>query len=1182
MKTPRLLCALVASLLPLAASAATQVFTGVIDGSDPTQTGRLFRNGIASTFDNNKPYPGSGANTGERSFDSYTLTLGGVDAEVTVRLENPAGTTAFCVAYAGSFVPADPSQNYLADMGGSNNSTTMSFKGLANQTVVIVVHEVNDGVGVPAYTLSVRTRALTDPGLVVTTTNDDGLGSLRQALRDATAVLGRDFISFKPTLSGQTLTLGSELLVADVSGGVIIDASSLTKGFTLSGGGLSRVFHLADGSQATLKGLTLTGGTASSAGGAIRNEGTLTVSHCTLTGNRVTGAGGGAVFNLGGRTLIMDHCTLTGNNADFAGAIFTQGTLQLIHCTVSGNTGSSGTGGLVVEVGTTTLRDTIVAGNVDLSAPFGDIGGSGGTLSVSGGNNVIGVQPGAYTAAVPVGAPNANGDFVGTSVGPVDAKLAPLAANGGPTQTMALQEGSPSLNAGEISDTDQRGLPVVGTPDIGAFEVQSLGAFAFTQTGYQVMENVGVTNVVTIQRLGGFADAASVRVSTAPGTAIAADFTPVINQTVNFAAGQGSATVAITIANDGDGEKNESFFVKLSSPSAGSSLGSPATATVTLVDAGDDDFLPSAPTIASPAANAAVGVDVGGILTLTGTAKDEKGVRFVHVYDAADNLLVDAVLAQPGATTTKWTANVVPITGLNTFRVRTEDFSPQYAADLANGLIRTTTRSIKVLRPLRVNVSGFGSVTPSGFSPQSHREVGKPVTITAKPGAGWLFAGWSIPTAHLDTDLGTTPATRSLPTLTFIHREGLALRATFLPNPYLPTAGTNRVGSFYGSITPSTTLPTAGGTGPGGVGTASALDTEGSVVFTVQTSGAFTGTLKIDGASLRVAGSFDSAGLARFGRSLATTLTVPRKDKPAFTLSMSINLGTGQITGTLAQFGATGLTVACDVLAHRAFYSKTNPVPATAFNATALRPATGDYTSVFSNAGGGPGLSLLHYPQGFGYSRVKLNPTGTITLTGKLADNTAVSHSTVISQDGAWRLFIPLYKGRGFVACMVTTDHSDTFWDFEAQASRWVRPVLDTQHYPMGWPQGITINFLGSKYTVTPGSSVLPLAQAIGTGDGNATLTLVNGKLPAQLDKNVDITPADAVIEVPVDATFTMGINRTTGIMSGSFRHADGSALPYSSIIFQKQNGAFGFFQTATPRVKDYTGETGQVLIPAQ
>lgn len=55
----------------------------------------------------------------------------------------------------------------------------------------------------------------------------------------------------------------------------------------------------------------------------------------------------------------------------------------------------------------------------------------------------------------------------------VDPLLAPLADNGGPIQTMALQLGSPAIDAGScVEAADQRGVahPQGVTCDIGAYE----------------------------------------------------------------------------------------------------------------------------------------------------------------------------------------------------------------------------------------------------------------------------------------------------------------------------------------------------------------------------------------------------------------------------------------------------------------------------------------------------------------------------------------------------------------------------------------------------------------------------------------------------------------------------------------------------------------------------------------
>jgi hypothetical protein len=52
-----------------------------------------------------------------------------------------------------------------------------------------------------------------------------------------------------------------------------------------------------------------------------------------------------------------------------------------------------------------------------------------------------------------------------------DPLLGDLADNGGPTETMALPEGSPALDAGHgCPETDQRGEPRPDPCDLGAYE----------------------------------------------------------------------------------------------------------------------------------------------------------------------------------------------------------------------------------------------------------------------------------------------------------------------------------------------------------------------------------------------------------------------------------------------------------------------------------------------------------------------------------------------------------------------------------------------------------------------------------------------------------------------------------------------------------------------------------------
>ncbi len=301
----------------------------------------------------------------------------------------------------------------------------------------------------------------------VTNTDDSGTGSLRQALLDAAAAAGPDVISFHPSLSGATITLASEIVVDSA---VTLDATGLSGGLTISGNDATRIFNVSSGKSLALLGLTLTRGNGSEAnfngpGGAVLNYGgTLTLTHCTLSGNSVINNSGGAIGSFGG-TVTVTQCTLSGNSGGLGGAISNSGgMLMLQHCTLSGNSASLN-GGAIQNWGTLTLAYSIVAGNTAPPNHGADIYNDG----VSSPATVTRVGANLVQSLV-----NANGGTV-TGSGTISTTaplLAPLGNYGGPTQTTALLPGSPARNmaTGSFATADQRGFPIVGTPDIGAYE----------------------------------------------------------------------------------------------------------------------------------------------------------------------------------------------------------------------------------------------------------------------------------------------------------------------------------------------------------------------------------------------------------------------------------------------------------------------------------------------------------------------------------------------------------------------------------------------------------------------------------------------------------------------------------------------------------------------------------------
>ncbi len=258
-------------------------------------------------------------------------------------------------------------------------------------------------------------------------------------------------------------------------------------------------------------------------GGAIFNAGALTLYGCTFKNNRVfggsgagnsgahtTGGGGGSgsgacVYNAAGASLAIANSTFAGNGAGggnggnggmggnggdgLGGAIYNLGTLDVSAATASANYGDGGAGGLGVRTidngahglgaggfahggGTSTLRNSIIAGNDSLNAR--DVSGA----FNSGGFNLIGRIDGGTGF-------NAIGDQTGTNATPLDAQLGTLANNGGATDTMALQPASPAVDQGQSFGltSDQRGSPrptdLPGTPNANGGDGSDIGAFEF-------------------------------------------------------------------------------------------------------------------------------------------------------------------------------------------------------------------------------------------------------------------------------------------------------------------------------------------------------------------------------------------------------------------------------------------------------------------------------------------------------------------------------------------------------------------------------------------------------------------------------------------------------------------------------------------------------------------------------
>lgn len=110
------------------------------------------------------------------------------------------------------------------------------------------------------------------------------------------------------------------------------------------------------------------------------------------------------------------------------------------------------------------------------------------------------------------------------------------------------------------------------------------GALQFTSGAYSASEKDGMVELV-VERVGGTQGAVSVSYATASGSAQeVTDFTAQVGTLDWPDADNSTRTIEIALIDDLDDEGVESFSVALSTPSGGADLGSPTTATVTILD----------------------------------------------------------------------------------------------------------------------------------------------------------------------------------------------------------------------------------------------------------------------------------------------------------------------------------------------------------------------------------------------------------------------------------------------------------------------------------------------------------------------------------------------------------------------------------------------------------------------
>jgi len=344
------------------------------------------------------------------------------------------------------------------------------------------------------------------------------------------------------------------------------------------------------------------------------------------------------------------------------------------------------------------------------------------------------------------------------------------------------------------------------------------------------------------------------------------------------------------------------------------------------------------------------------VFTLTGASATFTNATLTVTGKATDNVAVSNVVFSldsgvtfsNAGTTNSWTNFVIT----NTLtKVGTNTLIVKAVDVNSNWTAPLTNHPVYApLYTVTLSTSGTGTVS-SNWTGQV--EWGKSYIVTAQAGQNCVLVGWSGDT--------TTNAT-NVAAFKFSPTNNMTLTATFTTNLFIGSTGSYN-GLFSG---------TNGGT--------NLAESGGYLTMTVTSNQTYTGKIYVQGVSVSLSGSFNTDGTLK-----ATNVGT---NGPDLTLNLGLDFANKQLVGTIsnADWISTNLQADLDV------FSTNNPTT----NA-------GTYTLVIpTEAGQGLG-------EGYASGTVVVASNGAITFVGVAADDTALSQSTAISEDGYWPLFVGLY-----------------------------------------------------------------------------------------------------------------------------------------------------------------------------
>jgi cyclophilin family peptidyl-prolyl cis-trans isomerase len=333
-------------------------------------------------------------------------------------------------------------------------------------------------------------------------------------------------------------------------------------------------------------------------------------------------------------------------------------------------------------------------------------------------------------------------------------------------------------------------------------------------------------------------------------------------------------------------------------------------------------------------------------------------------------------------------------------------------------------------------------------------------------------------------------------------------------------------GAFVGSVAPSPTLN---------------KDKGGRLDLLVTDDSAYSAVLQMGAETLRAAGSVVFAVGSNGGITYNSVVSFPRTGgRPPLLLGFTVDPSNGNFAGIITD-GTAGINVS----GYRLFWDATRrPGPSGQGIIYNSGPITFSYSCNVALDLDTPHVGQASIPQGTGYMALTVSSAGRATITGRLADNTLLTASTLISSERQMLFFQMLNSNTASFSGILGMDViSGLGQPVRVQGNiRWIKDAQTStaeRNYKAGFP-AVTLKALGTSY-FAPGTNKIVLG--IPDLANNLTIDFSEGGLgTANPDITVTLPGTNKAVFPPTNSSkVSLTIFPATGSFNGTFDLTDGA-----------------------------------------